>query len=287
MPVKFTIITADLKFDSSSIYKLVEQFPNATVEIREFDVEKLADYTMATKSTRFSAATMIPLFVPSLIDEKCIFLDADTLVLQDISLLFQADLQGCLIGAVQSYPLSVFTMLIGRSSFFKLLFPSRKKKIYESLKTRADRLGFTIQDVATKYFSAGVIIFDSKAIRKEDACAKLTNLDEGKKYWRFTPEEEYFNYLFKNRVCYLDIKWNVYKDFPRFMWRYFPDEKKTEIISAIRDPSILHFANVYRKSPWKRPWYRTRKRYRIYKRVCLDMHNQTGINIISMFEARQ
>lgn len=286
-PIKFTVIAASLEFDSSSIYKLVEQYPDATVEIQKFDVEKLTDYTRATKSTRYSAATMIPLFVPSLIDAKCIFLDADTLVLQDISVLFQSDMQDCLIGAVPTYTASVYTNYFENQGISKLLFRSRNNRIKEKLQTTADRLGFTMQELTTKYFSAGVIIFDSNAIRNESVFEKLTDMEYSKKYWQFFPDEEHLNYLFKNHVCHLDIKWNVYKDFPRFMWQYFPKEKKTEIISAIRYPSILHFANFYRKRLWKRPWYRARKRYRIYKRICREMDHQTGINIISMFEARQ
>ena len=225
---------------------------------------------------------MIPLFVPSLVDEKCIFLDADTLVLEDISQLFESDLQGFPIGAVRSYDLSVFTMLIEHSFLFHLFFRTKKKNFSEDLKQTADRLGFSLEEYVTKYFSAGVIIFDSKAIRKENLFSKLTKMDDSKRYWNFNPEEEYMNILFKNRVCYLDVKWNLYKDFPRISRRHFPAEIKTELISAIQDPSILHIPNIFTKRPWERPWYRARKRYRIYKRTCLEMHKQTGINIFPM-----
>ena len=281
-PIKITVITTSQEFDSSSIYKLVNFFSYATVEIRKLDVENLTDYATNTKSTRFSEATMIPLFVPSLVDEKCIFLDADTLVLEDISQLFESDLQGFPIGAVRSYDLSVFTMLIEHSFLFNLFFRTKKKNFSEGLKQTADRLGFSLEEYVTKYFSAGVIIFDSKAIRKEDLFSKLTKMDDSKRYWNFNPEEEYMNILFKNRVSYLDVKWNLYKDFPRISRRHFPAEIKTELISAIQDPSILHIPNIFTKRPWERPWYRARKRYRIYKRTCLEMHKQTGINIFPM-----
>ena len=47
---------------------------------------------------------MIPLFIPWLIDDKCLFLDADTLILHDISELYHTDLKGCLIGACRHQP---------------------------------------------------------------------------------------------------------------------------------------------------------------------------------------
>lgn len=283
-PIKFTVITTSQEFDSSSINKLVNFFSYATVEFQKLDVENLAGYaTSSTQATRYSEATMIPLFVPSLVDEKCIFLDADTLVLKDISQLFESDLQGFPIGAVQSYDLSVFKMLIECSFLYDLFFRTKGKNFSESSKQTADGLGISLEDYVYKYFSAGVIIFDSKAIRKEESLfGKLTNMDECKKYWNLPPEEGYLNILFKNRVCYLDIKWNVYRDFPRISRRHFPAEIKTELISAIRDPSILHIPTIFTKRPWERPWYRARKRYRIYKRICLEMHKQTGINIFPM-----
>ena len=70
--------------------------------MREFATNSLADYERTELSVRFPEASMIPLFIPWLIDGKCLFLDADTLVMRDIRSLFETDLEGCLIGACRT-----------------------------------------------------------------------------------------------------------------------------------------------------------------------------------------
>ena len=285
-PAKITIVVTGREFDVSDIYSLVESFPNVSLEILELTSESLNKYELATKSTRYSSATMVPLFIPSLIDEKCLFLDADSLVLQDVSSLFELDLEDCLIGAVLGYTRAVFKEVINSSDITDIFFRSWKKRQKKLLEKNINTMKFTEQELVTKYFSTGVILFNSSKINECGLSKRLINLEQSKQYWNSSPDEEYFNMFFKDRVYYIDVKWNVYKDFPFWMQKYFPDFIKTEIISAMKSPGILHYANFFRKRPWDRPWYRTRNRYKTYSRFCQDMQSKTGLDLISMFNAR-
>ena len=100
-PIHATVFTAGPEFDTSSIRVLGRHFPNSIIDIRRFDTSALAEYEKSDLAARFPAASMLPLFLPWLVDGKCLFLDADTLVLDDIARLFQTDLNGCLIGALR------------------------------------------------------------------------------------------------------------------------------------------------------------------------------------------
>lgn len=286
-PVKVTIYVVGEKKKFEVISKVANHFSNVVVKIHRFSAEELVEYEMTETAKRFPVASMIPLFIPKLVDEKCLFIDADTLVLDDISKLYYTDLKGNLIGAVPHYQLSVYEKFASSSGYFDFFFQSKKVKINRSLERRANRLGFTVNELATEYFSTGVILFDIKAIRECGELDEMINLKEIQKFWSHFPDEEFLNNLFLNRVLFLHCKWNVPKDFPGIMRQYFPSQLKNEIQSAIIDPSILHFANLYLKKPWRKPWYSARKRYRTYKRVCQEINQKVGIDVNSMFDARQ
>ena len=102
-PVNITVFATGSEFDPSSIYNVANFFPNASLDVRQFETDNLKEYEKTEIAQRFPAASMVPLFIPWLVDEKCLFLDADTLILQDIAPLFHTDLNDCLIGAVQVY----------------------------------------------------------------------------------------------------------------------------------------------------------------------------------------
>ena len=91
-PLKITVLVAEPEIeDASDIHKLADHFPNVTVDIRPFEAGDFEEYKKSEMAARFPAASMIPLFIPWLIDDRCLFLDADTLILHDISELYQTD----------------------------------------------------------------------------------------------------------------------------------------------------------------------------------------------------
>ena len=285
--VRVTIFVVGEEQQFSVIHTLAKHFPNAVVEVRSFSSDILVDYERTDIAKRFPTASLIPVFVPALIDGKCLFIDADTLILKDVSKLFHISMNGFPIGAVQHYQLSVFYNFASSTGISDLFLRARKLRIRQSVEERATRLGFTINDFVTKYFSSGVILFDTSVIRKDWGLDMLEVVDQTKKYWNHFPDEEFFNTHFKNYVHYFELKWNVPKDFSGLMGRFIPSNLKEEIYTAVNNPSILHFANIYKNKPWDKPWFRSRKRYRIYKEVCQEIHQRTGINVKIMFEAKQ
>ena len=289
-PIKITVFSSGQNFDPSEIHNLAAHFPNASVDVREFATETLLNYEMSETANRFPSASMIPLFIPWLIDEKCIFLDADTLVLKDISQLYSINLNGCLIGATPAWESRKYLHLAnGRD--FSLRSIMQRKRVKESQRKYielAERIGYSISEFQAKYFSSGVILFDTEEIRRADPSASLMNINASRKHWDGLPDQDRLNDFFKNRVHYLDIKWNVYREISsnRHLG-YIPDDLLKQIQSATQDPGILHFPQIFHRRPWARPWYKSlRKRYRVYKQTCKKIEVSTGHQIVQMFNSR-
>ncbi len=284
---KVTVFTSGPEFDTSSIHVMAKNFGSATVETRRFDAGALTAYEKTEPAARFPAASMLPLFLPWLVEGKCLFLDADTLVLHDISQLFEIDLDGSLIGACRSYS---HALSIGRAFhsgyFFPLIYKNRKEKF----RKKSVRLGYPdVPELASKYFSSGVILFDTDAIRIADPNGTLTNMEKMEQLWvngLILPDMDRLNQFFKDKVHYFDQKWDVPRDVSSFNRLYAPPDLWEEIAAAIKNPGILHFSELYMRKSWKRPWY-TGARYRLYRRTCQEIHTQTGIDVAGMFDVRE
>ena len=290
-PVVITVFKSDEGESSAdqfneNIHKLVSYFSNVNFEIHCFDTAGLTEYSRTESAFRLPPVSMLPLFVPWLIDDKCLFLDADTLVLKDIAELFMVDINGYLIGATQAW--HVCKYLYPHSANCSTFFPTRRsiaKNVRKNLIERGEIMGFSIEELRTKYFSSGVIVFDPKKIRQSDPSASLINIEKSKKHWSGLPDMDRLNEYFKDSVYLLDLKWNVYKDVSRNR-RYLPSDLAKQVKCATKYPSILHFGGFYDSQTWNRPWYRKRKRFKIYEKTCQEIEARTGINLFQMFNTR-
>ena len=291
-PIKITVFKVQVQgggkiyIDDSKIEQIVNKFPNADLTTHCFESSSLKEYAQADVAMRLPSASMVPLFVPWLIDGKCIFLDADTLILKDLSLLFKIDLKENLIGATNAWHVRKY--LFQKNQIFCLReignrqrFEDVRKRLFE----RASKMNFSIEDLERKYFSSGVLLFDTKAIRSFDPTAELMDLNASKKHWTGLPDMDRLNEFFKDRVLYLDLKWNVYKDVSTNR-RYLPENLLKQVKAATRDPCILHYGGFYDSTTWSRPWYKMRKRFRIFERTCHEIKLQTGIDVFQMFNSR-
>ena len=285
-PLKITVLVAEPEIeDASGIHKVADHFPDVAVDIRRFEAGDFEEYDKNRMAARFPAASMIPLFIPWLIDEKCLFLDADTLVLQDISQLYHTDLQGRLIGACRASTESLSHHKYFSSVLKELSFERGRRRRKEFL-DKAARIGFTGHEMATRYFSSGVILMDTAAIRNADPSGGLMNINSARKHWDLLPDMDRLNEFFKNETYFLDLKWNVYRDFSPLDRLFAPPELWAEVVRAGKGPGLLHYPVIFGRQSWRRPWYKGRKRYRIYRQVCRELEAATGIQIFRLFDAR-
>lgn len=287
-PLKFTVFTSgpDAAI-RSNIDRLSDRNSSAEFQVEQFSRKELAEYEKSEVATRFPAASMVPLFIPWLLDGKCLFLDADTLVRHDISELFRTDLRGHQIGACLAPTVAVSYRKHFSFTLSNVVTPMRSARRRRELRDVAADAGFSLREMTTKFFSSGVILMDTALIRNADPAGALMDLAGSNELWKLWPDMVRLNVHFKDKTHYLDLKWNVHRDFNSLTLLMAPSELRANIASASRDPGLLHYSNLFGRRAWRRPWFKSRYRYRLYRQVCEEMENQTGVPIMQMFDERR
>ncbi|UWU16830.1 glycosyltransferase family 8 protein (plasmid) [Rhizobium sullae] len=174
----------------------------------------IVDFTLPTDlpeaSGRWTKATLARLYIDEIIDEsidRVLYIDADVLVVDPIDAIFQSDLHGNVIGAVDDYVTA---------------FPDKAKK-------RELKLGLRH---GPRYFNAGVILLDSKAVRTTGLFKMARELlQSGARY--DANDQDVLNIAFQGAWEPLNPRWNV----------------QTGIMPFVRDPVIVHFTG--RRKPWQ------------------------------------
>ena len=108
----------------------------------------------------------MPLALPQLVEGRCVFLDADTLILGDIWELLDMDLQGYPIGACNDLGYADGSFRPIRTKVFEPLIARSRRKNLEAMK-RIVKLGFVPGE---NYFNSGIICH---GLRQDSRFAKL------------------------------------------------------------------------------------------------------------------
>lgn len=218
---------------------------------------------LKTWGKRFPPLVYYRLLIPEYFPEcdRCIYLDADTLLQGDIALLFDTDLQGNLIGAVEE--------------------KERKEDIRNNIPLFGRFSNMGLRDYAEKitlnteapYYNSGVLLMDLAAIRNEgmDRIRKaLARADEELLY----PDQDLLNLYFGDRIFPLDIRWNtpIRSDLPpdgivlhyiAKVWHnssvnadkalYWKQLRKTPYFYSIRAELLLYELEATVNSSWRYP----------------------------------
>lgn len=179
---------------------------------------------------RNSYVTYARLFMADLLPveiEKFIYLDCDTLVLDDLTCLLNTDMGNCVEACVKdvlSYEYKEF-------------------------------MGFEKGD----YFNSGVAVINASLWRKENLTRKVFKYCDLHQSDLF-PDQDATNVLLKNRIYSLDPKYCVF--FPEYGWRadeqlrgYGGDEASfygaSQLEQAGRNPCIIHYTDSVIGRPWQ------------------------------------
>ena len=133
----------------------------------------------------YTASIYFRLFIPSLFPQysKALYLDADVVVLDDISELYSISLEDRLLAAVSDD-------IIASCEDFR--------------KYAEDGLGIPYR----QYFNSGVMLMNLDGFRQERIEQKFTHLLNTYHFETVCPDQDYLNVLCCNRVYYLDKGWN-------------------------------------------------------------------------------
>ncbi len=202
---------------------------------------------------RWPAIVTLPLELPWLVEGRCLFIDADTLVAGDVSEIMAIDMEDMPLGACidpgidSQGNLATARRRLIRTTVLDLLLPKRSRRRRQAQLSRAVSMGLRPGDV---YFNSGVLVMECGAIR---ALAPLSSRglplnDSGgmEPYAEHLPDQDRLNEFFAGRYRRLPLRWNLK---PMTRTAHWPKSARLELEEALSDPGIWHFMGA--RKPWK------------------------------------
>ncbi|UQS81522.1 glycosyltransferase family 8 protein [Bombilactobacillus folatiphilus] len=176
--LKLQTLTKDnIKLEFVSINEQIKQ------QITDKNNKLRADYFTYTIYFRLFIAELFPQF------KKAIYLDADTVVNQDIATLFDLPLGDNWIGAA----------------------------VDRFITENPETFNYAEQAIGVagnKYVNSGVLLMDLQALREYRFADHFFKLLNQYHFRSLAPDQDYLNAIAKNKILYLDPTWNVMTTFP-------------------------------------------------------------------------
>jgi lipopolysaccharide biosynthesis glycosyltransferase len=162
--------------------------PLIHLEFVTIDTDTLAQIDDTANKLRcdyFTFTIYLRLFIPQLFPQlnKAVYLDADTLVLEDVAKLFDHHLAQQLVGAV-SDPFIANDPITNRYAQVAIGVP------------------------AAHYLNSGVLVMNLKAMREVDFTGHFLSLLHTYHFQSLAPDQDYLNAIVQQRVLWLDASWN-------------------------------------------------------------------------------
>ncbi len=225
----YLLVPSDLPQEHIKLVKSLEQiYDNLELEIVNMG-DAFSDSKIVLKHT--STPTMYRLLLSEILPDcdRCVYVDGDVIVCDDISELFSVDINGYYVGGVRDIEAAQYIT----------------RYDYES--SRPDPEG---------YINAGLLVMNLKKIREDNLVPRFLELAKGKLIFA---DQDIINIACKDKIMYLDLKYNAlvkyrflsYKEnnYADFVTKYFTVD---EIHEAIDNPAVIHYAQPVK--PWHTPY---------------------------------
>ena len=192
--------------------------------IREFNINYIdvsgCDFSKFPLNREWiSIATYYRLFLSEVLPlniEKCIYLDCDMIVEDDILELWNSDINDYLAGVVED----------------------------ECSKSNVERLKLPVEN---NYFNAGMLVLNLKRIREFNLAENAINYFNKNKNLITLQDQDILNGIFNGKCKYVDLRWNI--NTPAYMREKANHYYNRDIEAyAIKNPGIIHFTGSYK--PW-------------------------------------
>jgi len=161
------------------------------------------------RAEKFTLTIFFRIFIPDMFKEydKGIYIDADTILNDDIANLYNIDLEDNLIGACIDKS-TIENKIIG--DYFENYVGINKYK----------------------YFNSGVLLMDLKGLREKELTKNFIHLLTTYDFDTVAPDQDYLNSMLFGKVKFLEDKWNS-----------MPIDKNGK---EIENPSLIHY-NLFLK----------------------------------------
>ena len=225
--------------DKERICSVVKEYNKSSITFYEID-SFILQQLPRSKNKRFDRSVFYRLFLTSILPStvtKVLYLDSDTLVVGDLTSLFDVDLD------------------VGIAA---VLNQSQNSEYFQRLNISKSQL----------YFNSGVLLINLEWWRSHDIETKIIGYIKDNTAILKNPDQDVLNFIFSQSRIILPLKFNVqsaffYKD----VFLEIPDFIKCEIEEAILSPVIIHFIG------WDKPWMK--KCCHPYREVFLRYKSQT------------
>jgi len=234
--------------DHEALLKVGEAF-GVAVDARGYEPSGVGDF-----SSRYPAIVTLPLELPWLVEGRCLFIDADTLVAGDVSEIMAIDMEGMPLGACidpgidSQGNLATARRRLVRTTVLDLLLPKRSRRRRQAQLSRAISMGLRPGDV---YFNSGVLVMECDTIRPlaplNSRGLPLNDPGGMEPYAEHLPDQDRLNEFFAGRYRKLPLRWNLK---PVTRTAHWPESARLELEEALSEPGIWHFMGA--RKPWKR-----------------------------------
>ena len=180
--------------------KIFISFFNVNIKVNSLSVKlDVRDY--------YTITTYYRLFIPNLFPtlSKGLYLDSDIVLNDDVAKLYFTDMGDNLVGAIPDASVQLFSE-----------FSNYVEKVL-----KVDH---------TKYFNAGILLMNLKKLREYNLERRFINLIK-KVTFKVAQDQDVLNYLCKDKVTYIDKRWNV-----------------MPLGERIEDPCLIHYNLMFK--PW-------------------------------------
>ncbi|MBO4737110.1 MAG: glycosyltransferase family 8 protein, partial [Bacilli bacterium] len=203
---QITIIHDGLSLESK---KAIKAYHKDNIAISFFNVSVKVNSLAVRLDVRdyYTITTYYRLFLPDLFPtlSKGLYLDSDIVLCDDVAKLYFTDLGDNLVGAIPDASVQLFPE-----------FSNYVEKVLD-----VDH---------PKYFNAGVLLMNFKALRSFGLERRFLALIK-KVTFKVAQDQDVLNYLCKDRVTYIDHRWNV-----------------MPLGEEVPDPYLIHYNLMFK--PW-------------------------------------
>ncbi len=158
---------------------------NITTEFKDVSasLEALADRLCLRDY--YSLSIYYRLFIPDLFPAigRAVYLDADTVLLDDVAALYRTDLHGALVAAAPD-------MVVASEEIFRRYADEGVGVPY------------------ARYFNSGVLVMDLRQMRERDVKGQFVRLLSTYGFDTICPDQDYLNVICRGQVHYLPTGWN-------------------------------------------------------------------------------
>jgi lipopolysaccharide biosynthesis glycosyltransferase/glycosyltransferase involved in cell wall biosynthesis len=235
------VLSSDLREETKEKINSLKKIRDCEINFIQVDdnyLRKIAPFPQFPHL--FSIETYYRLMLPDLLPliGRCIYIDVDIVVLDDLRKLWLTDIGDNAIGAVRDI------------DFITVNTASQKLK----LEKKED------------YFNSGVLVMDLNYLRQNNYTEKFLEFMENNPEKITYVDQCVLNYCLQGKVHYLPLRWNYGFVFFDNAWVNRNRYSKEEMESAAKNPGIIHYFGIVK--PWHHdlaakihPYYREYIKY--------------------------